>query len=284
MAGLLFAFYNGADAKTSGVPRRNARSTVNDRRHASPTEVEQQERAARDAVGVGAIRHTSTKNSRKRAADSHLSTDSNANSNSNDALSSTRSRANHGKRPVTTQRSAINSRTAQEAGPSPTTGLNNSSLFNSEQSAEIRRMFLSYLSEQSRNNQTPAAGTRVPVSEEEEEEEQAFSSKPAWNASPDRIARGFQASASYSRTPRAAPEAGTTQEAEFNSNIRVFPFGNIGLNATNVPPTPESVLKKIRQGEFVHLDHLLPGVAASGDNFTITFEPDKTTPGTSVKS
>ena len=55
LAGRLFAFYNGADATTSGVPRRNARSTANDRRHASPTEGEQQERAARDAVGVGAI-------------------------------------------------------------------------------------------------------------------------------------------------------------------------------------------------------------------------------------
>jgi hypothetical protein len=64
------------------------------------------------------------------------------------------------------------------------------------------------------------------------------------------------------------------------SSTREFPFGNLGSSGASMPPAPESVIKKIRQGEYIHLDHLLPGSATSGDNYTITFHTNETAPGT----
>ena len=270
LANRLFDFYNGADASTSGTRRRrnegistdDARSEDARRNEASATDARDKgarrqidgnstEEAQREAVGVGAVKRTRV-NARKRAA----------NPDQHPTVSNAR----------TDSRAPRHSKTSRQAGASPAAVPNEniSHPFNPDQEAEMRRMFSAYLAELLQNNLRPTDSAEL----SDVEEVQPVRREPSWNVPPDAVDRSFGSSSRHLRSQR---EAATSREAE---NRRAFPLGNIGLNAANIPPAPESVIRKIRQGEFVHLDHLLPGAATSGDNYTITFEADETTPGT----
>ena len=248
---------------------------------------------ARRPIGIGAIRRSTTTNesnpSRKRRSNSKQS---------QQKSSAGKKSATHSNESTSTMTDSNSNRAA--GAP-----------FNAEQEAEINRMFATYMSEhlqhQNTNSSQAAGGLyehntpgaeviqiSQPLMDSQSPWEVATRSQQAVNSNPRR-AEMETAEMTRAQTSWSVGANRASHQMEANANLgqrnrelgsgininnRQFPFGNIGSDATNIPPAPEAVLRKIRQGEYVHLDHLLPGAASGGDNYTITFQADDTSPGT----
>ena len=279
----------GQAATSVGPNGRMGRAAVNNTGGGETSSVHNGESRAAgtsQAVGVGAIRRVAgEKPSRKR--------------NSKRPAAAGK-KAKQGTRQIAPVRQLAPARNASDSSDGeldinePKEGTNSmneqvlqTTAFNSQQEAQISRMFASQLAEHLRSAnssriQIPAGIRNEQVSRNEIQvagnSNNVIGAAGTWDGFLDRNSNEY-IGASNSNDLNAR-RSGRNNIGAQQSNSREFPFGNLGGNAANIPPAPEAVVRKIRQGEFVHLDQLIPGSATSGDNYTITFQANDTAPGT----